>query len=342
MLSWITVIAYFYFPQVNGLRLVSSPELSPGWKDVDIATAESRLRRIRDAHNRFPDMCMIMDNSTYGALKPCQANRYMKEYVGDLPDFDEKKFLQLIRNKTISFIGDSVHSQFFENVLCALSSEAQSFERKSSSSNVNHPHLGFHKATFPNGAILQALIFYRMTPGNSEGLFEQELTIKHPIFDADIVVANLGAHMQSLSMLKTDLQKLDSLVTAASKKNGKAPRLLWREYSPPHFMRKEGVDYKKITISESLDYNEPTKELMKKPAGCDGGRKELMSSKFVQFRLTDANEFMKQKGWEILPAFDVAADQPHLHSDGERDCRHWCLGGPVLESWSKALMKILK
>jgi hypothetical protein len=62
-------------------------------------------------------------------MQNCQGNgRPDKEYENwrwkplqcDLPRFDAKKFLELMRGKTIAFIGDSVARNHMESLLCIL------------------------------------------------------------------------------------------------------------------------------------------------------------------------------------------------------------------------------
>lgn len=62
-------------------------------------------------------------------MQNCQGNgRPDKEYENwrwkpfqcDLPRFDAKKFLELMRGKTIAFIGDSVARNQMESMLCLL------------------------------------------------------------------------------------------------------------------------------------------------------------------------------------------------------------------------------
>lgn len=63
-------------------------------------------------------------------MQNCQGNgRPDKEYENwrwkpddcDLPLFDGRKFLELMRDKTVAFVGDSVARNQFESMLCILS-----------------------------------------------------------------------------------------------------------------------------------------------------------------------------------------------------------------------------
>ncbi|KAB5525385.1 hypothetical protein DKX38_023134 [Salix brachista] len=109
-------------------------------------------------------------------MQNCQGNgRPDKEYENwrwkpsqcDLPRFDAKKFLELMRGKTIAFIGDSVARNQMESMLCLLW-QARKFI-PATDSFYRSIHLSYadkHGTCFPKGYTTQTLFIYVEAPKN--------------------------------------------------------------------------------------------------------------------------------------------------------------------------------
>ncbi|XVF50700.1 hypothetical protein PTKIN_Ptkin04bG0123400 [Pterospermum kingtungense] len=123
-------------PAESNLQLPTSSNNSVDSKDnimlgkpVEVSEPSSRATEKMDTSSSASSNASESNSVDSGTMQNCQGNgRPDKEYENwrwkpsqcDLPRFDAEKFLELMRGKTLAFIGDSVARNQMESMLCLL------------------------------------------------------------------------------------------------------------------------------------------------------------------------------------------------------------------------------
>lgn len=280
------------------------------------ADGQAKLNLFWKLNEKNPQVCLAQRK--WAGAYPCPAERLSADYVNpSLDPLDPARFMNLTLGKTVSFIGDSLNQQFFEDLVCDLSEVAPVFNVQrpdfpTEGINTEHPDWGFHQITFDHNTVFQSLC-------------NKPLHYAPSILDADVIILNYGAHYKEWLKLEQDLKHFNEVVRSSARPGAK---FLWREYSPTHF-GKGVVDYMEI----DLEMSEQSAD-----AKClEVSRDQYDSNNFDFFRRHKANALMTEMGWEMLKIWEPSSQQPNMHVETNGDCRHWCRPSPVFDVWQRLL-----
>ncbi len=324
---------------------------------------------IKDGQNCITHGRLDLDY-LYWRWKPKQCN---------LPRFEPNTFLQLIRNKHIAFVGDSMARNQLESLLCMLStaslpklvykdSEENKFRRwhfPSHNANISiywSPFLvkGIEKSNFgPNHNKLYLDHVDERWASDLDHINLIVLSIGHwflhpaVYFEGDSV---LGCHYCP-GLNHTEIGFYDvlrkafktTLKTIAERRgsNGNGIDVVVTTFSPSHF---EGDWDKAGACPKKQPYNEGEKQL----EGMDADMRKIEVEE-VDAAKDNGKQFAKFR----LEALDVTKlslmrpdghPGPYMHpfpfANGvtdrvQNDCVHWCLPGPI-DTWNEILLQVLK
>lgn len=296
-----------------------------------------------------------------------------------LPRFDPNTFLQLLKNKHIAFVGDSMARNQLESLLCMLATvshpnlvytngEDNKFRRwhfPSHNTNVSvywSPFLvqGVEKSN--NGPNHNQLYLDRVDErwaSDMEKIDQIVLSIGHwflhpaVYFEGDSV---LGCHycpgmnhteIGFYDVLRKALKTTLRTIMERQEAKGKAIDVVLTTFSPSHF---EGEWDKAGACPKTKPYIEGEKLL----EGMDAEMR-MIEVKEVEF----AKEKAKSSLGFRLEALDVTKlslmrpdghPGPYMHpfpfANGvtervQNDCVHWCLPGPI-DTWNEILLEVMK
>ncbi|KAA8547833.1 hypothetical protein F0562_004262 [Nyssa sinensis] len=292
----------------------------------------------------------------------------------ELPLFDAGQFLELVRGKTLAFVGDSVGRNQMQSLVCLLASVASPVD-------VSYvPDTRFRRWLYPDYnftmAALWSPLLTKVREADDAGNFSRtslmnlyldeadEAWTAH-IEDVDIVVISAGqwflrpfiyyengsisgcrlCHKENITDLSIfygyRMAFRTVFRTLLNLKNYKGLTFL-RTFSPAHF---ENGDWDK---GGNCGRQRPfTKQEMK----LDGYTLELYRTQVEEFRAAEREGRKRGLKWRLLDtseAMVLRADGHPNHyghwSNGNKttaDCVHWCLPGPV-DTWNEFLLQILK
>ncbi|XP_061370186.1 xyloglucan O-acetyltransferase 1-like [Gastrolobium bilobum] len=312
--------------------------------------------------NGRPDLGYI-----YWRWKPSECN---------LPRFEPNTFLQLIKNRHIAFVGDSLARNQLESLFCLLAtaSKPKSVHHKGSrrwhfpSHNAN---LSFYWSPFlvrgvqrsdTTGPYYNTMYLDHVNERWARDIDQMDLIVlsfghwfllPSVYYEGDSVLGSLncpglnyteiGFYGPLRKALRTTLNSI--IERKAGKGNG--IDVIVRTFSPSHF---EGDWDKGGTCSENKPYTNEEKNL-------EGMDAEIRSIEIeeVENAKAKANEF---KGFrlEVLDVTKLALLRPDGHPGAymnpfpfangiqervQNDCVHWCLPGPI-DTWNEIFLEILK
>ncbi|XP_050276810.1 xyloglucan O-acetyltransferase 1 isoform X2 [Quercus robur] len=297
----------------------------------------------------------------------------------DLPRFEPNTFLQLIRNKHIAFVGDSMARNQLESLLCMLSTasvpelvykdgEENKFRRwhfPSHNANVSvywSPFLvkGIEKSQLgPDFNKLYLDHVDERWAGDLDHINMIVLSIGHwflhpaVYYEGDLV---LGCHycpglnhteIGFYDVLRKALRTTLKTIIERRGSNGNAIDVVVTTFSPSHF---EGDWDKAGACPKKKPYNESEKQL----EGMDAEMRKIEVEE-VNATKDNAKQFAKFR----LEALDVTKlslmrpdghPGPYMHpfpfANGvtdrvQNDCVHWCLPGPI-DTWNEILLQVVK
>ncbi|CAJ1931521.1 unnamed protein product [Sphenostylis stenocarpa] len=293
-----------------------------------------------------------------------------------LPRFDPNTFLQLISNKHVAFVGDSVSRNHLESLLCMLSTVIKPNRVQ---------HLGSRRWLFPShNAILS---FYwspflvqgvqRKTPGplyNTVHLDIVDMRWARDMEEMDMIVLSLGhwflvpsvfyeggkvlgcmshpvsnctAEIGFYGPIRRALRTVLNSIIERKVGKGNGVDVILRTYSPSHF---EGDWDKGGTCSKTRPYGIGEKQLEGNDA--EIRRIEMEEVENAQARAKQIRGFRL----EVLDVTKLALLRPDGHpgpymnpfpfANGvpkvlQSDCVHWCLPGPI-DTWSEVFVQMMK
>nr|GMC91505.1 protein trichome birefringence-like 19 [Ipomoea batatas] len=289
----------------------------------------------------------------------------------DLPMFDAGRFLEVVRGKTLAFVGDSVARNQMQSLVCLLASVADPVDvsyvantkfRRWLYEDYNFtiqalwsPHLVKSRDVDPNGTSANSLI--------SLYLDEPDSAWADPVQEADIVIISaaqwffrpflyhkkgrvIGCH----KCTQTNTTKLTNFFgyrmafrTAFRTLSRIAnPRglVILRTLSPSHF---ENGDWDKGGNCVR------TKPFVKSEVKVEGYVLEMYLIQIQEFRA--AQRMRGRVKLRLLDTTEAMILRPDGHPNHYghwayenvtvADCVHWCLPGPV-DTWNQLLLQILK
>jgi len=287
------------------------------------------LEKFWQMQRLYPNLCQI----DKGPDVPCSDSvPYSATYFSEcMSQFDATAFLKTLEGKTLSLIGDSIMGQLFERIACAMvpvqheiAMIDRSYDPKHIPKGVDLDE-GYSTLSFKNGAKVQFQYIASEWNMHAQKQFNPWI-LKEEVFDADVLVVNVGAHIKSQKQMDKVLKHLHTKVSTSMRPGA---RLIWREYMPSHF---NSGDWYQVLDSKKL--------LHKTHNVAQGCGPSAHMTEMANVRLNYANKVMQDLGWEILKTYDIASSRWEQHKSG-LDCRHWCQPSPVLDATKTVLANLL-
>ncbi|KAL0377841.1 UNVERIFIED_CONTAM: protein trichome birefringence-like 19 [Sesamum radiatum] len=257
----------------------------------------------------------------------------------ELPIFDPYKFLELVRGKSLAFVGDSVARNHMQSLICLLSRVVHPVDvSKPTDENRLYQYTDYN---FSVSIISSPYLIRTQKPDPNDFTrpfnlfldeFDETWTSKIPSFDYIIISAGHCARWAFQTAFRA--------INAAGNFNGVT---FLRTFAPSHlkggpwdkggdcvrtrpFKRNETVleDYSQEMYSVQLEELRTAQE-----AGRRTGRK---------FRLFDATKPMMLRADGHPSKY---GHWPVANRTIPNDCVHWCLPGPI-DAWNDFLQELLK
>ncbi|XP_062159522.1 xyloglucan O-acetyltransferase 1 [Alnus glutinosa] len=299
----------------------------------------------------------------------------------DLQRFEPNTFLQLIRNKHIAFVGDSMARNQLESLLCMLATASlpNLVYKDSEENKFRRWHFPSHNA---NLSVYWSPFLVKGIEKSQQGPNYNKLYLDHvderwasELDHIDMIVFSvghwflhpavyfegdsvLGCHycpglnhteIGFYDVLRKSLRTTLKTITErrGSKSNGNGIDVIVTTFSPSHF---EGDWDKAGACPKKKPYSEGEKQL-------EGMDAEMRKSQVEEVEA--AKENAKQFAGCRVEALDVTKlslmrpdghPGPYMHpfpfANGvaervQNDCVHWCLPGPI-DTWNEILLQVLK
>ncbi|XP_057448432.1 xyloglucan O-acetyltransferase 1-like [Lotus japonicus] len=375
-------ITYHSFLPASPLPSPPAPSFHPGEKAYKRPCDYFNGKWVRDRRSplyngtcgviREPQNCMTNGRPDMGYLhwrwKPRRCN---------LPRFDPETFLQVIRNKHVAFVGDSVARNQLESLICMVSSTSTP---KLIYRGLGWWHFPSHNATLSSywaPFLVQGVQRQLKGPGprhNTMYLDQVNESWDRDMEQMDLIVlgfghwfadipsvyyeggsilgcqkfpdlncTDIGFYVPIRKALRTALNSI--IERKAAKGNGGG--VIVRTFTPVHF---KGSWDKGGTCSKTKPYKHGEKKLEHRDA-------EIR--KIGMEELQNAKEKAKQFGgfrFEVLDLTKLASMRPDGHPGAYRspfpfakgvpknvqnDCTHWCLPGPI-DTWNEIFLEMIK
>ena len=304
----------------------------------------------------------------YWRWKPSQCN---------LRRFEPRTFLQLVKNKHVAFVGDSVARNQIESLICMLgtaSSKPKRVYHKGSRRWLILSHsanLSFYWSPF----LVQGVMRSEKGPHyNTIHLDHVNERWARDMDEMDLIVLSLGhwfdvpsVYYEGGSVLGclncpelncTDINDFygplrkalrTTLNSIIERKGAKGDRIdvIVRTYSPSHF---EGDWDKGGTCSKDKPYREEEKKL----EGMDAEVRRIEVEE-VEIAKAKAKQFGEFR-LEVMDVSKLALLRPDGHPGAymnpfpfangvsefvQNDCVHWCLPGPI-DTWNEIFLEMMK
>ncbi|CAL0311920.1 unnamed protein product [Lupinus luteus] len=305
----------------------------------------------------------------YWRWKPSQCN---------LPRFEPLTFLQLIKNKNVAFVGDSLARNQIESLLCMLATSSTPKRVKHKGSRRWHfasynANLSFYWSSFlvqgiqrsdspEKGSKYNTMYLDHVNERWARDIDEMDLIVlsfghwflvPSVYYEGDSVIGCLnctGLNYNEIGfygpLRKALRTSLNSIVERKAAKGNRIDVIV-ETISPSHFA---GDWDKGGTCSKSTPYSEGEKKL-------EGTDAEIRKIELEE--VENAKAYSKQFGGFRLEALDItklallrpdghpgAYMNPFPFANGvkehvQNDCVHWCLPGPI-DTWNEILLEMMK
>ncbi|KAK7273392.1 hypothetical protein RIF29_14441 [Crotalaria pallida] len=291
----------------------------------------------------------------------------------ELPGFDRKIFLNMVRGKKMAFIGDSVARNHMESLLCLLSQEETARDIYKDSED------RFRKWYFPNHDFTLSMLWSRfliegeerMVNGSGSSIFDMQLdkvdddwarelpnldyaiiSDGHWFFrvmylhEGDKLVGCVYCNQPNITNYNSDFPFRMAFRTSFNYINNckeckKKLVTVLRTFAPAHF--ENGFWNTGGYCNRTGPVNE---------AEFDFGRFEwqLRNAQMEEFEKARKEGIENGHMFEVVDVTRAMLMRPDGHPGehwgnkwmrGYNDCTHWCLPGPV-DLWSNFLMEILR
>ncbi|KAI3857202.1 hypothetical protein MKW98_010616 [Papaver atlanticum] len=292
----------------------------------------------------------------------------------ELPVFDPFEFLELVREKSLAFVGDSVGRNHMQSLLCLLSKVEKpvdvSYTTDENFKRWNYPSYNFTIATFWTPYLVRTEQAEADGPTNT-GLFnlyldEYDLEWTTQIDEFDYIIISAGHWFYRPAMfyengelvgcfycLKEGVKSLEM-----SYGYGKAFETAFKAInSSPKF---KGTSYLRTFAPSHFEngmWNEGGNCLRKKPLKSseiklDDRALSLYNAQVDAYKVAEEEGKKNGKQFRLLDTTQPTLLRPdgHPSSYGHwpeenvtlyNDCVHWCLPGPI-DSWSDFLLEMLR
>ncbi|KAI3938825.1 hypothetical protein MKW92_008309 [Papaver armeniacum] len=292
----------------------------------------------------------------------------------ELPVFDPFEFLELVREKSLAFVGDSVGRNHMQSLLCLLSKVEKpvdiSYTTDEQFKRWNYPSYNFTIATFWTPHLVRTKLAEADGPTNT-GLFnlyldEYDLDWTTQIDEFDYIIISAGHWFYRPAMfyengelvgcfycLKEGVKDLEmsygygKAFETAFKAINSSPKFkgttYLRTFAPSHFengMWNEGGNClrKKPLKSSEIKLDERALSLYNAQVDAYKVAEEKGKKNGKQFRLLDTTQptLLRPDGHP-----SSYGHWPEENVTLYNDCVHWCLPGPI-DSWSDFLLEMLR
>ncbi|CAI9111934.1 OLC1v1012284C1 [Oldenlandia corymbosa var. corymbosa] len=330
------------------------------------------------------DSCPVLSQ-----MQNCQSNgRPDKEYQNwrwkpaqcDLPRFDAKRFLELMRGKTLAFIGDSVARNQMESLLCIL----WQVEEPKNRGNKKMQRYYFRSTStmivriWSSWLVHQTSEPFGFAPAGVDKLFldsPDERLMEHiPTFDVVVLSSGHWFAKQSVYILNNEIVG-GQLWWPDKTKEMKINNIEAFGISVETIMNAmvQHPNYTGVTILRSYSPDHYEGGAWNTGGSCTGKEKPLLDSELVENGFTNImhekqvtgfnkgikNQTNKSKAilMDITKVFSYRHDGhpgPYRSTDPNKvvkrgpdgrpppqDCLHWCMPGPV-DVWNEIVLEIIK
>ncbi|XP_058225671.1 protein trichome birefringence-like 25 [Rhododendron vialii] len=299
-----------------------------------------------------------------------------KPHDCELPKFDPRKFLDLMRNKSFAFIGDSIQRNHQQSLLCTLSQVEEAVEvyhdEEYRSRRWHFSSHNFTLSVFLSPFLLKAAILediFRVSAAEIHlhlDKLDTQWSEQYTNFDYVVIAGGKwfprtatyyenntikGCHYcpsKNLTELGFDhayhkaLQLIFNFVTSSNHK----AHILFRTTAADHF--ENGEWYSGGYCNRTGPFKEgeadlTTEDTTLRDVELEEFEKavEIGSRKGVTLKLLDINHLslLRPDGHPgvYLPSQPFSKGK---HEKLRNDCLHWCLPGPI-DSWNELLMQML-
>ncbi|KAI9127992.1 hypothetical protein K1719_000985 [Acacia pycnantha] len=288
----------------------------------------------------------------------------------ELPIFNPFQFLEIMRNKSMAFVGDSVGRNQMQSLVCLLSRAEWPIDASETEDDYfrrwKYPNYNFTVAAFWTTHLVKSKA--ERNPNGLRHVYVDEADEKwsKKVEHFDYIVIN-GGHWFDKPMVFYEEQKIigcydcsignitrtsrffgylkalkTALKTINSLENFKGMTIL-RSYAPSHF--------------ENGLWNEGGDCLRRKPfkrseVKLEGVDLEFHKIQMEEIRVAEDEAKKKKKKFRVLDVTQAMLMRPDGHPSKYghwpnenvtlyNDCVHWCLPGPI-DAWSDLLLEMLK
>uniref|UniRef100_A0A803QKE6 Trichome birefringence-like N-terminal domain-containing protein n=1 Tax=Cannabis sativa TaxID=3483 RepID=A0A803QKE6_CANSA len=292
----------------------------------------------------------------------------------DLPSFDAAQFLELVKGKSIAFVGDSVARNQMQSLLCLLATVEYPTNVSYKSTDTKfrrwlYPNYNFTLASFwspylvkaheadPNGTVHKKLMDLYLDQVDNAWTAHMEsfdyviISAARWFFGPEIYHEN-GVVVGCNYCLKNDIKNLTmaygykrafrtafKALLGLEKFKGE---VILRTLSPAHFENGEwnkGGDCKR------------TEPVLRSEMKLSWFEKELYLGQIEELRVVESEGKKKGVRFRVMDVTEAMVARPDGHPNhfGHwphenvtiADCVHWCLPGPI-DTWNEFLFQMLK
>ncbi|ONK69508.1 uncharacterized protein A4U43_C05F23670 [Asparagus officinalis] len=291
----------------------------------------------------------------------------------DLPRFDAKKFLRIVRGKRMAFVGDSVSRNQMESLLCLLTQVETPIDIQEKDSEDRFRTWYFRSYDFILMTLWTKFLIAgteRTVNGTGTGAFNLHLdkldtswTQKLPWINYVVISAGhwyfrknylyennklIGCIYCSEDKLK-DFEPTYAIRKACETtlqyiyncKNCDGLVTVLRTFSPAHF---ENGNW------NGGGYCNRTKPSKESDVSFHGTEWKLRNAQVEEVKMVSKGKRRKGKGFRVLDVTKAMMMRPDAHPDihwnnqwmkGYSDCVHWCMPGPI-DTWNELMLQVLK
>ncbi|GFQ08558.1 protein trichome birefringence-like 25 [Phtheirospermum japonicum] len=319
-----------------------------------------------------PQNCMTNGRPDFGYV-----NWRWKPRDCDLPKFDPNKFLNMMRHKSLAFIGDSIMRNHVQSLLCMLSEVEQAVDIYHDEAYKNR------KWSFPSHHFTVSLVWspyltkavtFEDDNGASTALTQLHLDELDPVWTTqyenhDYVIIAGGkwflksglyyenktltgchnCHDPNITQLgfgyayKKALNTTLKFITGSEHK----PFVLFRSTAPDHFENGEwntGGYCNRTTPfrSDEIEINDTDEIMRRVELGEFERAEEKAYENGMKMKLFDATfvSLLRPDGHPGVYRQFHPHDGKDENEKVQNDCLHWCLPGPI-DSWNDLVMEVL-
>ncbi|KAJ0043664.1 hypothetical protein Pint_18847 [Pistacia integerrima] len=290
----------------------------------------------------------------------------------ELPPFDARSFLEIVRGKSLAFVGDSLGRNQMESLFCLLSSVSTPeyvFHKTNKFKSWLYRDYNFTLAAFwaphlvktidadPNGPTYNRLMKLYLDKADDSWATAIE-TFDYVIVSAgrwfygpQIFYENnqvIGCHecerdnIEKLSMFYGYRRVFRTTFSTLMSLEGFKGVIMLNTLSPAHFENGEW--------NKGGNCNR-TKPFLKKVMGLDGGDLEMYLTQIDELRIAEREGRKKGVKFRLLDTTAAMLMRPDGHPNHYghwphenvtiADCVHWCMPGPV-DTWNEFLLQMLR